>query len=106
MENFEDFCVENPGTVKRYRCIYDGDSFIDGIECETFEEAQEKAKYILEEWVLQAEELDDFEHDMMICNCMTWVDEYDPDTGTWNDIWYPEDEFLEAIGWVERLEED
>lgn len=86
--------------MKKFRCIYDGDSFIDGIDCETFEQAKALAEDILCDW--EAEVVDDEEHDYMVYNCMTWAEEYDEDTGTWNDIWYPSDEFLKSIGWVER----
>ena len=87
--------------MAKYRCIYDGDSFIDGIDCETFDEAKYYAEDILREWATQAENEED--HDCMVYNCMTWVEEYNEDTGEWEDIWYPSDEFCESIGFVEGM---
>lgn len=87
--------------MAKYRCVYDGDSFIDDIECETLEEAQYIAMDILREWSTQWEAEED--HDMMVVNCMTWVEEYDEENDEWVDIWYPSDEFCESIGWVERM---
>ena len=86
--------------MAKYRCIYDGDSFIDGIECETFDEAKNLAEDILSDWAVQS--ADDEDHNYMVSNCMTWVEEFNEDTGEWEDIWYPSDEFCESIGYVER----
>ena len=87
--------------MKKFRCIYDGDSFIGGIYCETMEEAQELAMSILSEWASSPFGSDE-DHDMVVANCMTWVEEYDEDNDEWNDVWYPSDEFCESIGWVEE----
>lgn len=87
--------------MKEFRCIYDGDSFIDGIDCDTIEEAQNYARDILIEWATTYES--DEDHNMMVENCMTWVEQYDPKTDEWEDIWYPEEEFLESIGFTERI---
>lgn len=87
--------------MAKYRCIYDGDSFIDGIEFDDFESAKATAEDILVEWSTQCES--DEDHDYMVCNCMTWVEEYDEENDEWVDIWYPSDEFCESIGFVERM---
>ena len=87
--------------MAKYRCVYDGDSFIDSIECETLNEAQDTAMDILTEWSTQYTSEED--HDMMVVNCMTWVEEYDEEYGEWVDIWYPDDDFCQSIGWVERM---
>lgn len=85
-----------------YRCIYDGDSFIDGIACNTLDEAQYTAVSILEDWLSEAVNLSDDDFNMMIYNCMTWVEEEDPETGELEDVWYPTEDILKSIGWVER----
>ena len=85
--------------MKEYRCIYDGGSFIDGIEFETFKEAKESAEQILTEWASALMSKD--EHNMMVCNCMTWVEWFDDSEHEWVDIWYPTNEFCESIGFIE-----
>lgn len=87
--------------MAKYRCIYDGDSFIDGIDCETMEEAQHIAMDILTEWSTQYTSRED--HDEMVANCMTWVEEYDEENDEWVDVWYPDDDFCQSIGWVEGM---
>ena len=87
--------------MAKYRCVYDGDSFIYSIECETLSKAQDTAKDILTEWSTQYTSEED--HDMMVVNCMTWVEEYDEEDGEWVDIWYPDDDFCQSIGWVEWM---
>lgn len=85
----------------KFRCIYDGDSFIDGIEFDTFEKAKETALEILGNWMEACLADTPQEWNDMVNNCMTWVEEYDEEADEWNDIWHPSDEDLVSIGWVE-----
>ena len=91
--------------MAKYKCIYDGDSFIDGIECEDLESAQNYAKDILIEWLAACPD-DDIEKGMMVNNCMTWVEKLDEESGEWEEVWYPEDEWLHSIGWVDPCEDE
>lgn len=87
--------------MKKYKCVYDGGSFIDSIEYNTIEEAQHAAEEILTAWI--NEPMTDEERDIMVCECMTWVEEFDETENKWIDIWYPSDSFCESIGFVERM---
>lgn len=90
---------------KQYRVIYDGDHFIDGFEVETLEGAKSSAIEILQNWLDEAVmEEDDEAFDIMIYNCMTWVEEYNEETGEWGECWGPSDDDLKAIGWIAREE--
>ena len=89
----------------KYRTIYDGDSFIDGIEFDDFESAKNTALDILCEWMQSCFADAPQEWNMMVNNCMTWVEEYDEEEDEWIDIWYPSDEDLESIGWFEITED-
>ena len=83
-----------------YRLLIDGDHFIHGIDYDTFEEAKDSAFEVLNSWMTDA--LTDDEWDYMICNCSVEICKFDPETKQWDGFWYPDDEYLESIGWVER----
>lgn len=113
---------ENPKPeepFKRFTMIYDGDSFIDGTDHETLEEALEAAKETLIFWE-QCEvsdkgwQFDDkgIPHpteeqienwDYMINNCNCWVVEKD-DQGNTVEEHYLTDEDYKEIGWQEWAE--
>lgn len=84
---------------KQFRTIYDGDTFIDGIEFDTLEEAQHCAYSILDSWM---ESCPEEEWDYMIYNCAVWVEQYCEDASDWVECWYPGDAALKTIGWVEK----
>lgn len=88
----------------KYRVVYDGDHFIDGFEVADLEEGKSSVMDILTNWLEQAAGEDDETHDMMILNCMAWVEEFNEQTGEWEECWCPSDDDLEQIGWKERGE--
>lgn len=102
--------------MKKYRCVYDGDTFIDGIEFDTFDEAKDCSLDILFSWAEEHrenwkdyfaptdEELDSY--NSMICNCAVWVEKYDEVLGGYDEYWYPSGDDLLAIGWEELTLED
>lgn len=114
-----EIAAENPKPEeppKRYTMIYDGDSFVDGTDYETLEEALEAAKETLifweqcevfdKGWALgengiphpTEKQIEDW--DYMIWNFNTYVIEKDDD-GNAIEEHYLSDDDLEEIGWVE-----
>lgn len=115
-----EIAVENPKPEeppKRYTMIYDGDSFVDGTDHETLEEALEAAKetrIFWEECEMYDWNFDDKgvphptekqieDWDYMIWNCSTYVIEKDDDGNTIEE-YYLSDDDLKEIGWMEWAE--
>lgn len=101
---------------KPYRTIYDGDSFIDGIDCDSYEEAKDQAEDCLISWMIEErstwrdyfhpteDELDRYNY--MICNCGTWIEKYNPATDEYEECGGLSYEDEERIGWKELMIED
>lgn len=98
-----------------YRMIYDCDTggFIDGIDCQTLEEAKDEAFKTLNIWMesescwtnkTKAKQIEDWNY--MIENDGVWVEEYDPETDGYEECWYPSDAELEDIGWKKIPKEE
>lgn len=117
-----EIAVENPKPeepLKRYTMIYDGDSFVDGTDHETLEEALEAAKETRIFWeecemsdkgwnfddkgVPHPTEKQIEDWDYMIWNCSTYVIEKDDDGNTIEE-YYLSDDDLKEIGWMEWAE--
>lgn len=104
--------------IKRspYHMIYDGDSFCDGVDCESYEEAKDQAEECLVNWMVEEretwkdifnpteKELDNYNY--MICNCCTWIEKYNPATDTYEEYGGLSYEDEERIGWKELTMED
>lgn len=91
--------------MSKYKLIYDMEHTIDGIEYDSFECAKEGAFTILDSWMFEANADNTTEEwNYMVYNCCVWVEEYDEESGEWEEIWSPSDQELESIGWVEREE--
>jgi len=89
--------------VKPFRLIYDTESFIDGIDFGTFEEAKDAAYTILLSWMNDCSMESGEEWNMMIENCSVWVERYESfdyaEGGDYYIYWQPDDAYLESIGW-------
>ena len=90
--------------------IWDTEDCVDGIGCDTIEEAISTCKDILLNWAIEERSHwastvpNDEEKDAwndMIARCCAYVETYDPDTDTSHDVWCPSDDDLSSIGWVE-----
>lgn len=90
----------------KYRTIYDGGHFIDGIGFSSMEDAVSTAWEILHNWMDACLSDDPKGWNEMISECSVWVEEYDEESGEWEEIWWPDDDTLKEIGWVDHGEED
>jgi hypothetical protein len=103
----------------KFRYIVDGDHFIDGFDAADLKDAQNGAIETLILW-MQEESCDwaflpdgtpnptedqKENWDYMIYNCGVWVEELDPETGKWEEVWSPSDEDCDRIGWKTFAEE-
>ncbi len=112
--------ISRPCPIVRapYRMVYDGDSFIDGVDFDTLDVAKNDALDTLIQW--QSEEVEHWSYDsdgimqptedeieswdMMIANCSVWVEQYDPNTDEYETVWEPSYEDEKSVGWVEWSE--
>ena len=85
--------------MKEYRVIYDTEHFIDGVVCESLEDAIATVEEIYVAWMDEGpEDVDEWNYMIYTCSC--WVE---ASTGEdWETCWEPDDEFLGCIGWEER----
>ena len=90
--------------MAKYRAIYDGESFIDGTECETLKEAKQCAFWCIEGWVDSKYDSDADEWNYFCDNACVWVEEWDEDEQEYVECWSPSDEEYESMGFVEREE--
>lgn len=88
----------------KFRCIYDGDSFIDGVYFDDIESAKSAAIDILSSWLECSADMTDDEYNMMIENCHTFVEEYDRESDSLECVYEPSDNELDNIGWSYRGE--
>lgn len=102
--------ISKPKMIERkpFCVVWNTDSFCDGMECDTFEEAKGIALETLINWEMEefsawksAEptEKESEDWDYMIYNCESFVLKYDADKDEYEDYWYPSDEELDEIGW-------
>lgn len=91
---------------KEFKVIYDGGHFIDGIEFDTLEEAQDASYDILYSWMNDCANEDAETWNMMINECSVWVEQYVEDADDWSEVWSPSDDYLREIGWVEVNEDE
>lgn len=105
--------MSKPEPIKRspYRVIYDTDTNCDGYDCESLEQAKCDALDTLIEWM--AEGLAGFKdpynptederekYDYMIYNSSVCVEEYNPATDEYEEVWSPSDDDCKQIGWME-----
>lgn len=96
--------ASNEKIRSQFRVIYDGDSFIDGVYCDEFDEAQFIAMSILESWVESSVYMSDEEWNYFVYNASVWVEQWCEDAGEYIECWSPADEVLENIGFIERGE--
>lgn len=103
--------ISKPHLIERkpFCVVYETDSFIDGFECDTFEEAKDDAIKTLVQWMVDEQsdwksdnpiEEEKENWDYMIYNCSSYVKKYNADTDEYEDYWYPSAEELEEIGWI------
>ena len=88
----------------QFKVIYDGDSFIDGIDCDSFEEAQHYAMEVLSGWVDSAYDSTTDDWNYFVNNAGVWVEQWCEDANEYIECWSPSDSLLESIGFVERSE--
>ena len=97
-----------------FKMIYDGGHFIDGMDCDTGEEARDAALETLCEWMAEEQgtwksekptPLEIERWNWMIEEMMCWIQVYDPETDDYDDT-YLTDEDLESIGWKEIPEDE
>ena len=103
---------------KRFKMIYDGGHFVDGIEFDNFEDAKDNAIETLVLWMQEETygwkfdengvphptEVQIENWDYMIGDCCVCVVEWNEETGGWEDVddaWYPSYEDKYEIGWME-----
>lgn len=91
---------------KAFKTIYDGWHFIDGIEFDTLEEAQDASYDILCSWMNDCANEDAETWNTMISECSVWVEQYVEDADDWSEVWSPSDAYLKEIGWVEVNEDE
>ena len=103
--------VSRPEPIRRdaYMVCWDNDSCCDGFGVDTLEDAKRLAFEVLGGWMAETEKEypgNTDEWNYMINNCSVHVDIYNPNTDEYDDnYWYPSDDELETIGWVEREEQ-
>ena len=91
-------------TAKKYRAIYDGESFIDGKDFDTFEEAKDFAFAVLEGWAESKYDSSAEDWNYFYDNACVWVEEYDEEEHEYVECWSPSDEEYESWGFTEREE--
>ena len=84
----------------KYKAVYDTDEDIDSEDCNDFDTAVNAAFEMLKSWMSECVSEYPDEGNYMISNCHTWVEEYDEETGEYEDVWCPSKEDLIDIGWV------
>ena len=85
--------------MKEFRVIYDTEHFVDGVSCDTLEEAIDTVEEIYDGWMMYGPE-DVGEWNYMIDTCTCWVESRSG--GEWEICWEPDDNFLRCIGWEEK----
>lgn len=85
-----------------FKVIYDGDSFIDGVDCDSLEEAQFTAMQILQSWVESSSEMSDEDWNYFVYNAAVWVEQWCEDASDYVECWSPADAVLVDIGFCER----
>ena len=103
---------------KRYKMLYDGGHFVDGIEFDDFEDAKDNAIETLIMWMAEESyfwernengipcltELQIENWNWMIGDCCVCIVEWDEEAKDWEDVddaWYPSYEDENEIGWME-----
>lgn len=107
---------EKPIVRRPFLMVWDNDSCVDGIGCDSFEAAKGDALDTLVFWMTEQRRLwDDFlaptedeldDYNYMIENCSVHIDRYNPNTDEYDDYWYPSYEDEEDIGWKTLTMED
>lgn len=102
----------------RYKMIYDGGHFVDGIEFENFEDAKHDAIETLISWIVDEVYYWNFDEnhmphlterqiemwDTMINDCCVYVVEWNEEKNDYDDMddaWFPSYEDENEIGWME-----
>lgn len=111
--------ISRPEPIKRshYKVIFDTDSFCDGCDASSFDEAKDIAEGILVDWAVDEQqqlgcpldvkewtEKQIDEWDYMIYNSSVWVEKYNPDTDEYEECWGLSYEDEKKIGWLEYSE--
>ena len=104
--------MSRPKPIMRdpYRVLWDNEHSCDGHGSNSLEEAKDSALEILTNWIVEAQaewnsdtptedEKDNF--NCMIWNCSVSVEEYNPATDEYEEVWSPSDDDLAQIGWKE-----
>ena len=107
--------ISRPKPIVRakYRVFWDAHDTCDAIDAQTLGEAMDIVMELYESWIDEEQmkwktseptpaEKENWNE--MIYACSAIVEKYDPETDEYFDEWYPSDEELEAIGWIELPE--
>ena len=105
--------MSTPEPISRapWRIVFDTDTDCDGIDCESFEQAEAYAIDILTGWAVEQtrnyplnpkewSEKQAEDWDYMYWNCVVWVNKYNSDTDEYDEYWSPSNEDYEAIRWM------
>lgn len=111
--------ISRPEPIVRapYHMVWNTEDCCDGIDFESLEAAKNYALETLINWMIEERntwkkgifcptrnELDRYNY--MICNCSVEVQQYDPDTDEYSEVWSPSYEDEEQIGWKELTMKD